>query len=52
MKLTKSIQYLKIRQKLSYGFTGSMISHTGKSGALVQMYLRNDLGVRLLEQVR
>ena len=25
-------------------FTGSMISHTGKSGALVQMYFRNDLG--------
>ena len=42
--------------KVSFDFTGSMLTHTGKSGALdnVQIYFRidNDLGVRLLEQVR
>ena len=36
--------------KVGFDFTGSMISHTGKSGALVQMYFRNDLGVCFLER--
>ena len=54
MKLTKSIKYLKIRLKLGQvlTFTASMTSHTGKRGALVQMYFRNDLRVLLSEQVR
>ena len=36
---------------VSFDFTKFLMSHIGKKGALDHIYFRNDLWVRLLEQV-
>ena len=49
--IVNSISENSTKIKVSFIFTGFLMSHTRNKGALEHIYFRNDLGLRLLEQV-
>ena len=49
---TNTISENPTKNEVSLDFYRSLTSHIGNKGALVHVYFRNDLGVRLLDHVR